>query len=79
MYGLFRGVCGSIMVEDPSNGSQTVAESAVIYRVGNHTLALACTARRQWTVSIDSRQLPNQYPSQAEAWPAGVREAYGFH
>jgi hypothetical protein len=58
---------------------QRVTIPAVTYRVGDHTLALACTARWQWTVSVDSRELPNRYSSQAEAWEAGVREAYGCH
>jgi hypothetical protein len=54
-------------------------EPAVTYTVGDHKLELTCTPRWQWIVSIDSRELPTQYASQADAWAAGVREAYGLH
>jgi len=67
------------MTNTPSSGPRHEPEPAVTYRVGDRTLALTCTTRWQWIVSIDGRELPNQYPSQAEAWAAGVREAYGFH
>jgi len=67
------------MVKDPNSGPQHETEPAVIYQVGDHTLALTCTSRWQWIVSIDTRRLPKWYTSQAEAWEAGVREAYGFH
>jgi len=51
----------------------------VTFQVGGHTLELTCTPRWLWLVSIDSRQLPNYYASQADAWTAGVREAFGLH
>ena len=67
------------MTNSPSGGSQQVKEPAITYQVGDHRLALTCTTRWQWIVSIDNRELPNRYASQAEAWAAGVREAYDFH
>jgi hypothetical protein len=67
------------MVKSASPGSQHVAERPVIYEIGDHSLALTCTANWQWTVSIDDRALPALYASQAEAWEAGVREALGYN
>jgi hypothetical protein len=64
------------MANSPNIWLQHVTEPAVTYRVGDHTVALTCTARWQWKVAIDGRELPNQYPSQAEAWTAGVQEAF---
>ena len=67
------------MVKNTSAGLQHAAEPPVVYEVGDHTLALTCMATWQWTVSVDNRQLPAQFATQAEAWEAGVREALGYH
>jgi hypothetical protein len=67
------------MTTSAGNESQRAPEPPVTFQVGGHTLELTCTPRWQWLVSIDSRQLPNYYASQADAWTAGVREAFGLH
>lgn len=55
-----------------------LGEPPAVFRVGERILSLTCTDRWRWIVSVDSRELPTRYETQAEAWAAGVREALGL-
>ena len=45
------------------------------FAVGDHTLVVAMVDRR-WTVSVDSRLLDETFDTGADAWHAGVRDAF---
>jgi len=45
------------------------------FQVGVHLVRLSCTEGR-WTATVDTVTSEKWYMSQAEAWAAGVREAY---
>jgi len=51
------------------------ATSAPTFQVGVHLVRLLCTEGR-WTATVDTVASEKWYMSQAEAWAAGVREAY---
>ena len=44
--------------------------------VGEHELVLTKVMERRWTVSVDGRHLDRSYDRQADAWEAGVRDAF---
>lgn len=44
------------------------------FNVGTHLLRLSCWKGR-WTVIVDAAAVDRSYPSEADAWEAGVREA----
>jgi len=45
------------------------------FQVGVHVVRLLCTEGR-WSATVDTVPSEKWYLSQAEAWAAGVREAY---
>jgi len=51
------------------------ATAAPTFQVGAHIVQLSCTEGR-WTTTVDTVTYDKWYMSQAEAWAAGVREAY---
>lgn len=46
------------------------------FQVGEHTLVLSNVTERRWTVSVDTVALDASFPTLAEAWEAGVRDAF---
>jgi hypothetical protein len=46
------------------------------FQVGEHTLVLKMVMERRWTVSVDAVILDACFPTRADAWEAGVRDAY---
>ena len=46
------------------------------FAVGDHTLVLPMTMEGRWTVTVDTRPLDGSYPTEADAWEAGVRDAH---
>lgn len=58
----------------------TVADSIVTrpttFDAGGHQLVVAKVMEGRWTVTVDGRLLDASFQTQAEAWEAGVREAY---
>jgi len=51
------------------------ATATPTFQVGVHIVLLSCTEGR-WTSTVDTVTSDKWYMSQAEAWAAGVREAY---
>lgn len=47
----------------------------VHFKVGTHGLSIAFVAEGRWTVSVDEGPASRTYPTQVEAWEAGVRLA----
>jgi hypothetical protein len=47
----------------------------VVFRVGAHALRIRHEAEGRWTVSVDEGPASRPYPTQVEAWEAGVRLA----
>jgi hypothetical protein len=47
----------------------------VTFQVGAHSLAIAFVAEGRWTVRVDGGEASRNYPTQVEAWEAGVRLA----
>lgn len=45
------------------------------FEVGEHKLVLTKVQEQRWTVTVDSRLLDACFPTQADAWEAGVRDA----
>ncbi|MGC3997553.1 MAG: DUF2188 domain-containing protein [Anaeromyxobacter sp.] len=49
----------------------------ITFEAGKHTLTLTLGEDWRWTLAIDGqRHTEGTYPTQAEAWEAGIREAY---
>jgi hypothetical protein len=46
-----------------------------VYRVGAHVLSISFVAEGRWTVRVDDGEASRTYPTQVEAWEAGVRTA----
>jgi hypothetical protein len=44
--------------------------------VGEHTLVVTKVVERRWTVTVDSRLLEGTFATGADAWEAGVRDAF---
>ncbi len=59
------------MKEQPPNDLATLP---VTFSVGEHAIVVARQGRR-WTLSVDGATSTVTYPTQAEAWEAGVRLA----
>lgn len=47
----------------------------VVFRVGQHALAIGQLAEGRWNVSVDGAPPAGPYATQVEAWEAGVRLA----
>jgi hypothetical protein len=63
------------MARQPVQAPSRLDRLPITFEAGTHTLVLTMTPDWQWTVSIDGQQGTYRYPTQAEAWEAGVREA----
>jgi len=48
----------------------------VTFDVGEHKLVVTKLLEGRWTVAVDGRPLDASFETQADAWQAGVREAY---
>ncbi len=46
------------------------------FHVGAHLLRTVREMEGRWSVMVDGAALPGTHRTQAEAWEAGVREAY---
>jgi hypothetical protein len=46
------------------------------FAVGEHTLVVTKVMERRWTVTVDSRLLDATFATGADAWEAGVRDAF---
>jgi len=46
------------------------------FQVGGHVLRVTREMEGRWSVALDGGALPGSYRTQADAWEAGVREAY---
>ena len=64
------------MARPPVQAPSRLDRLPITFEAGTHTLVLTMTPDWQWTVSIDGQQGTYRYPTQAEAWEAGVREAH---
>jgi hypothetical protein len=51
-----------------------LASLPVTFTIGKHAIVLARQGRR-WTLSVDGATSTATYPTEAEAWEAGVRLA----
>ena len=58
----------------PSPGRDALS-LPVVYRVGAHVLSIVFVAEGRWTVRVDDGEPSRTYPTQVEAWEAGVRTA----
>jgi hypothetical protein len=47
-----------------------------VFEVGRHRLVLTKVMEQRWTVTVDSHPIDASFPTQAEAWEAGVRDAH---
>lgn len=48
---------------------------ATTFAVGGHAVKVARLAHGRWSASVDGEAAAGVYPTQAEAWEAGVRAA----
>lgn len=63
------------MARTPLQAPGRLDRLPITFEAGTHTLTLTMTPDWQWKVAIDGQQSDFRYPTQAEAWEAGVREA----
>jgi hypothetical protein len=62
----------------PKDPVVAAAQRPVTFSVGTHTLTVVMVQEGRWTVGLDGAPPePHSYGSQAEAWEAGVRLAFG--
>jgi hypothetical protein len=54
---------------------ETVLARPVVFTVGSHALSISFVAEGRWTVSVDQGPASRTFPTQVEAWEAGVRSA----
>ena len=48
---------------------------STVFQVGLHTLRVSKVSEGRWTLAVDDRQVSATFPTQADAWEAGVRAA----
>jgi hypothetical protein len=60
----------------PRPAPDALEKLPITFRAGDHTLTLTLMADWRWTVALDDRPPTGKYMTQAEAWEAGVREAF---
>jgi hypothetical protein len=62
----------------PTSSRYAAEEEALVgaacFQVGGHLVRLS-RANERWHVTVDAVSFERWYPSEAEAWEAGVREA----
>jgi hypothetical protein len=46
------------------------------FAVGEHTIVVTKVRERRWTIDVDGRLLDASFATGADAWEAGVREAF---
>ncbi len=48
---------------------------STVFHVGMHTLRVSKVTEGRWTFAVDDGEPSSTFPTQAEAWEAGVRAA----
>jgi hypothetical protein len=61
--------------QEPVDRFASLERITTVFHVGAHTLRVSKVMEGRWTVSVDDGSVSNTYPTQAEAWEAGVRAA----
>jgi aryl-alcohol dehydrogenase-like predicted oxidoreductase len=46
---------------------------STVFYVGPHALRVSKVSEGRWTFAVDDREVSATFPTQAEAWEAGVR------
>jgi hypothetical protein len=52
---------------------EAILRLPVTFQVGSHVLRIVHVAEGRWTVSVDGGPPSQPFPTQTEAWEAGVR------
>ncbi len=58
------------------NAPAAPAPVPALFHVGSHVLRISKIVEGRWTIAVDDRELAGGFSTQADAWEAGVREAY---
>jgi hypothetical protein len=61
---------------DPPKPLEPVAALPTTFEVGAHRVVVTKEREGRWTVAVDGRAVGGSHPTQADAWAAGVHEAY---
>lgn len=61
--------------QEPTDRFAHLERLTTTFQVGSHTLRVSKVAEGRWTVAVDAGPASTTYPTQAEAWEAGVRAA----
>jgi hypothetical protein len=51
-----------------------ITKRPVTFDVGQHRLIIVKVQEGRWTVAVDDHPLDASFPTEADAWTAGVRE-----
>ncbi len=60
---------------EPVPGPQRVSKT---FDVGPHAVGITRLLEGRWTYAIDGEAAARTFPTEAEAWEAGVRAAFGL-
>jgi hypothetical protein len=55
---------------------ESVVTLPTTFEVGTHRVVVSKEMEGRWRTAVDDRPLASSFHTQADAWEAGVREAY---